>query len=90
MIVVSVDFCKASDSVDRGALVEALMFYKCDPRLIEVMVGLYCGDETIIHRAGRQMGKMEVKCGIRQCCTGSLQLFVMVISMIIEKFVKSG
>ena len=41
LIVVSVDFCKAFDSVDRGALVETLMFCKYDPRLIEVMVGLY-------------------------------------------------
>ena len=46
--------------------------------------------KLVIYRDGREMGKMEVKCGIRQGCTGSPQLFVMVISMIIEKFVKSG
>ena len=36
------------------------------------------------------MGRMEVKCGIRQGCTGSPQLFVMVVGMLIERMIKSG
>ena len=90
LFVISVDFCKAFDSVDRGALVEALMFHKCDLRMIEVLVNLYCGDQTVIFREGKEMGRTEVKCGIRQGCTGSPQLFVMVVNMLVERMVKSG
>ena len=40
LIVVAIDFEKAFDSVDRAALIRALMYYKCDPRLIDVVLDL--------------------------------------------------
>ena len=36
------------------------------------------------------MGDIEVMCGIRQGCTGSPQLFLMVIGMVIEQILRSG
>ena len=42
--MVAVYFEKAFDSVDRVALIRALMYYKCDPRLIDVVLDLYVGD----------------------------------------------
>ena len=41
--MVAIDFDKAFDSVDRVALIRALIYYKCqcDPRLIDVVLDLY-------------------------------------------------
>ena len=59
--------------------------------MIEVMVDLYCGDRTLIFRErGERWHGLEVKCRIRQGCTGSPQLFVMVVNMLVERMVKSG
>ena len=52
LVVVAIDFEKAFDSVERGALVRALKYYKCDPRLIEIIVD--CG-----HIHVRSNGDME-------------------------------
>ena len=40
LVVVAIDFEKAFDSVDRVVLIQALMYYKCDPRLINVILDL--------------------------------------------------
>ena len=90
LVALAIDFRKAFDSVDRGALVKALMYFKCDPRVIEVIVKLFKGDITNIYREGRHMGEVEVRRGIRQGCTGSPQLFIMVVAMIIEQLLRSG
>ena len=36
----SIDFEKAFDSVKRVALVRALKYYRCDPRLIQVVMDI--------------------------------------------------
>ena len=54
------------------------------------MASLYTGDETEIKMNGEVIGKMEVRNGIRQCCTGSPQLFLMVINVIIKKIKETG
>ena len=89
-MIVAIDFSKAFDSVDRKVLIEGLMYFKCDSRVIEVVARMYEGDETEIWREGEMMGELEIKSGIRQGCTGSPQLFVMLVGMIIEKMVRSG
>ena len=71
-------------------LVSALKFYKCDSRMIDVMVDIYTGDSTEIWRYGEVLGETEVKSGIRQGCTGSPQLFVMVVKDIINSILDSG
>ena len=48
LVVVSIDFEKAFDSVERVALVRALKYYGCDLRLIEVVMDIYMGDTTEI------------------------------------------
>ena len=46
LIVVAIEFEKAFDCVDRVALIRAFMYYKCDPRLIDVVLNFYVGDRT--------------------------------------------
>ena len=88
----SIHFENAFDSVGRVALVRALQYYKCDPRLIEVMNGDgHCmGDTTEIWRNGKLVGgDTEVTSGIRQGCTGSPQLFVMVVNIVTNNIIES-
>ena len=89
--MVAIDFKKAFDSVDRVALIRSFMYYKCDPRSIAVVLDLYVGDRTEVWRNGILVGDTEVTGGIRQGCTGSPQLFVMVmvVNIIINSIVES-
>ena len=87
LVVVSIDLEKAFDSVERVALVRALKYYRCDPRLIEVVMDIYRGDTTEIWINGKVVGDTEVTRGIRQGCTASPQLFVMV-NMVINSIVE--
>ena len=57
LVVVAIDFEKAFDSVGRLALVRALKFYRCEPRLIDVIVDLYVGDRTEVWRGGEMLGE---------------------------------
>ena len=80
--MVAIDFEKAFDSVEWVALVRSLMYDRCDPRLIDVVLDLYVGNRTEIWQNGILVGDTEVTGGIRQGCTGSPQLFVMVVNVI--------
>ena len=50
---------------------------------------IYMGDTTEIWRNGKVIGDTEVTSGIRQGCTGSPQLFVMVVNIVINSIVES-
>ena len=89
LVVVSIDFEKAFDRVERVALVRALKYYRCDPRLSEVVMDIYMGDTTEIWRNSKVVGDTEVTSGIRQGCTGSPQLFVMVVNIVIKSIIES-
>ena len=85
----SIEFEKAFDSVERVALVRALKYCRCEPRLIEVVMDIYMGDTTEIWRNGKLVGETEVTSGIRQGCTGTPQLFVMVVNIVINSIIES-
>lgn len=84
LIVTSIDFSKAFDSVNRGKMIEALMHYKVHPKIIEIIVNIYCGDKTKV-MMGHTENEMGITCGIRQGCTGSAILFELVTYMIINR-----
>ena len=46
LVVVAIDFKKDFDSEDRMELIRALMYCKCDSRLINVVLNLYVGGRT--------------------------------------------
>ena len=50
-----------------------------------ILVKLYFGDETELTYGGVSVGKLEIKNGIRQGCTGSPQIFLMVGNTIMKK-----
>ena len=82
LFVVATDFAKAFDSVNRVVL----MWHGCDLYLIQE---LYKGDCREIFKGELRVGQMEVSNGIWQGCTGSPQLFVMIVNMIIREILES-
>ena len=84
-----IDFKKAYDSVDRGKLIEVLIKYKVNPKIIEMIVQLYTADKTTITLGGMKE-TIDVTCGIRQGCSISTLLFKMVTFCIIEDVQTKG
>ena len=68
LVVVAIDFKKAFDSIDRGRLVEVLVRYRIHPLVIDLIVRVYAGDETVISMLDREE-RVRVSSGIRQGCT---------------------
>merc|ERR1712121_298335 len=79
-----IDFKKAYDSIDRKKLIEVLIEFKINPKIIELIVQMYKDDHTII-KLGNMEQKIEVTGGIRQGCCLSTLLFKMVTFKIIDK-----
>ena len=82
-----IDFKKAYDSIDRRKLIEVLIEYKVNPKIIDLIVQMYRDDHTII-KIGEVSEKIEVTGGIRQGCCISTLLFKMVTFKIIEELRK--
>ena len=85
MYVISIDFQKAFDSVNRGKLIDIMKTYRLHPSIIDVVANIYCGDVTNLYLNNKYQTDMEVTCGVRQGCNGSTTLFLMVTFMIINK-----
>merc|ERR1712120_103765 len=82
-----IDFKKAYDSIDRKKLIEVLIDFKINPKIIELIVQMYKDDHTII-KLGNMEQKIEVTGGIRQGCCISTLLFKMVTFKIIDELRK--
>ena len=84
LFLVAIDFAKAFDSIDRCKIVEILMKYKCNPSIIELIAKVYSGDKVDLWFQNKNVGAIEVTSGIRQGCTVSPWIFVMIMNEIIE------
>ena len=82
-----IDFKKAYDSIDRRKLIEVLIEYKINPKIIDLIVQMYKEDHTVI-KLGSMAEKIEVTGGIRQGCCISTLLFKLVTFKIIEELRK--
>ena len=60
-----------------------------DPAMIDIEVKLYTNNYTEIYKGDVKIGQMEVQNGIRQGCTGSPQMFVLIVNMIIRAITAS-
>ena len=63
--------------------------YECDPLVIDIVEKLYKGDRTEVYLGSEKLFKIEVTSGIRQGCTLSPILFIMVVNLIIRRVQKS-
>ena len=89
LIVIALDFKKAYDSIDRGRLLEALVRYRIDPRIIDLVARIYSGDEVVIRWRDREE-RIRVTSGIRQGCTASTVFFKLITYIIIEELEGRG
>merc|ERR1712121_325541 len=82
-----IDFKKAYDSIDRKQLIEVLIEYKINPKIIDLTVQMYRNDHPII-KLGNMVEKIAVTGGIRQGCSISTLLFKLITFKVIEELRK--
>ena len=85
LIVISIDFSKAFDSIKRDFLIKTLIDYRINEKVIETITKLYTEDTTKIKIDEASSLTIPVTSGIRQGCTGSTILFKLITFTIIEK-----
>ena len=85
LVVAPIDYEKAFDSVDRRALIRALKYYECHPLIIDLVATMYTNDKTEIYVGQSKAGEIMVTNGIRQGCTGSPLLFILIVNQIIKR-----
>lgn len=88
LIIASIDFSKAFDSIKREKIVEALKKYKIHPDVIESIANIYQGDKTVVKVNQDVEKEIPVTSGIRQGCTGSTVLFKLITYMILQEIEK--
>ena len=90
LIVTSIDFKKAFDSVKRDVLIEVMKKYKINPKIMDTIANIYRGDKTNIDLGEGLEQEMEITSGIRQGCTGSTSLFKLITLVIMKKIEEEG
>lgn len=89
LYVIAIDFSKAYDSVDRGALLKVMMDYKVHENILDVIKEIYTNDNTNIIREEGAKLNIQITSGIRQGCTASTTLFKLITYDIIKKLEES-
>ena len=64
MIVISIDFSKAYDSIDRKKMIETMIKYKINPNIIDNVSKIYQDDFTKII-IGENEGTVNITSGIK-------------------------
>ena len=85
LIITFIDFKKAFDSVNRNKLLEMMIRYKFHPSVIDLIINIYNGDITEITKGDSMTNEIEITSGIKQGCTGSTILFLLITFFIIER-----
>ncbi len=88
LIVTSLDFRKAFDSVDRQNLITALMAHNIHPKIIHIITKIYTDDHTNILLNGEKQTTIHITNGIRQGCNASTFLFIILTYQIINELQK--
>ena len=66
-------------------MIEVLMEYKVDPKVVRTLAKLYQGDRTFVELDEEHKFDIEVTCRIKQGCTVSTTLFKLITYKIIKK-----
>ena len=84
LYVIAIDYCKAYDSVKREKIIEALIEYKIDYRIIDNIAEIYQNDQTIVKIREDLQIEFGITNGIRQGCNLSPTLFKILTYKIME------
>ena len=90
LIVISVDFKKAYDSIKREKIIEVVKDYKIHPKVIDATAEIYEGDTTQINIDYDLETELDITRGIKQGCTGSTTIFKLITCKIIDKIEREG
>lgn len=90
LVVTSIDFSKAFDSIKRHKIIETMMKYKIHPKIIDFIARIYTEDKTNMYLNNELMCEINISNGIRQGCNGSTTLFLIITYVILEKLAMSN
>ena len=85
LYVLSIDFSKAFDSVNRYSLFKILLEMRLHPKIIEIIAQIYSNDSTSLFLNNHKVADIQISSGIRQGCNLSALLFIFVTYKIINK-----
>ena len=89
LVVISIDYKKAFDSINRGKMIDVMKKYKICSRVIDIITEIYSGDFTEICLREELKEIVEITSGIRQGCTGTTVLFKLITYIIMEALEKA-
>ena len=89
LIVITLDFKKAFDSIDRNNMIEALKEQMINPYIIDLVAKIYSDDSTVV-TYGEIEEEMDINSGVKQGCTASTILFKLVTYMIMKRVENTG
>ena len=75
LIVISVDFQKAFDSIDRGALIQTMIDFEIDAKVINIVAQIYTGDKTSIYLNDERITEVNVTVAYDRAATVLLCYF---------------
>lgn len=90
LVIISIDYSKAFDSIKRNKIVETLMNYKVHPLLLYAIVNIYQEDTTFLSLTEDITREMSLSSRSRQGCTGSTVIFKLITYHIIEEMENNG
>ena len=90
LYLISIDFAKAFDSVNREIMISTLKDFKIHTNVINVIANIYNGDQTNLKLNNEELDTINITSGIRQGCNGSALLFIIVTYKIILEIRKTG
>ena len=89
LVVTSIDFSKAFDSIKREKFIQAMMKHRVHPTIIDAIANIYTEDGTYIKINDKDI-EMATTSGIKQGCTGSTVLFKIITYLIINELETKG
>ena len=84
LIVTAIDFRKAYDSVKREELIKAMLDFKINEKVIDVVSEIYTDDRVELTKGTGIRKEITATSGIRQGCTLSTTLFKLITYKIIQ------
>ena len=69
LVVISLDYSEAFDSIDKEKMIEGLMKYKIHPHIIDTIVRVYDGDQTKLILNEETEALLKISSGIKQRCS---------------------
>ena len=90
LYMISIDYSKAFDSVNRSKMIEVLEEFRIHPKIIDVIAKIYNKDSTQMFMNNKKYVEIEISSGIRQGCNASALLFILIIYQIMEEIENLG